>query len=407
MLEEREMRSGRFSVKDKDVKYDCLIVDLSCLTLVESFVGEKNGDRVFNEREEHCLFANMNFDSSHKKTLGFNVPQCARFPHLSKKDVDIPVVLLAEGLTLEEQQIFLIRAKALNISCFKPPIPEGEEPHVFFDKDSLDDFLEKKGITNSLFVYSEEKSLEVGFSSVNVLSIKSIVDFFKNEFHVVGSSLALSAVSEDGCKSKEGLEEAVSDGVKILFFDIDGTCTDGFKIYSADGNEFKRFSRESLSAMKNACKEGYKIVFLTGDRSEIPEFLADFVAGEIKGSVKISLEEFFYENQNVMFAGGLSSKEKPMYVRRVCESLNANLENVIYFGDGGNDIPAMRFVLERGGRVFCPKNAEKEVKELKGVESSTLKGGYGFVANLIRYLLEELTEEDEILQLPEELTEER
>jgi len=56
--------------------------------------------------------------------------------------------------------------------------------------------------------------------------------------------------------------------IKALFFDVDGTLTDGRIIYDAAGNELKSFFARDGSRITLALKAGLSIYFITSRVSE-------------------------------------------------------------------------------------------------------------------------------------------
>ena len=145
--------------------------------------------------------------------------------------------------------------------------------------------------------------------------------------------------------------------------DVDGTLTDG-KIYmSNDGEAMKAFSiKDGCGIHDILIPAGITPVIITGRTSKIVE----------NRSSEIGINE--------IHQGILNKIEKLL-------SITDDLSSVAYIGDDINDLSCMKPVKEAGGKIGCPADAVKKVKELADF-ISTKNGGDGAVREFIEWLVE-------------------
>lgn len=151
--------------------------------------------------------------------------------------------------------------------------------------------------------------------------------------------------------------------IKYLVMDVDGTLTDG-KIYmSNDGEMMKAFSiKDGCGIHDILIPAGITPVIITGRSSKIVENRC----GEI------GIKEIHQ---------GISNKIEKLL------SITDDLSSVAYIGDDINDLSCMKPVKEAGGKIGCPADAVKKVKELADF-ISTKNGGDGAVREFIEWLVE-------------------
>ena len=150
--------------------------------------------------------------------------------------------------------------------------------------------------------------------------------------------------------------------IKYLVMDVDGTLTDG-KIYmSNDGEAMKAFSiKDGCGIHDILIPAGIVPVIITGRSSKIVENRC----GEI------GIKEIHQ---------GISNKIEKLL------SITDELSSVAYIGDDINDLSAMLPIKEAGGKIGCPADAVKKVKEIADF-ISTKNGGDGAVREFIEWLV--------------------
>ena len=102
-------------------------------------------------------------------------------------------------------------------------------------------------------------------------------------------------------------------------------------------------------------------IIITGRKSKILENRCD----------EIGIKEIYQ---------GISNKVEKIF------SIVGDLTTVAYIGDDINDLPAMELIKQGGGKIGCPADAAKVVKEVADFVS-TKNGGDGAVRDFIEWLI--------------------
>ena len=155
----------------------------------------------------------------------------------------------------------------------------------------------------------------------------------------------------------------LSQRIKYLVMDVDGTLTDG-KIYmSGDGELFKVFDIKDGYCISSILPEhGIEPVIITGRKSQI---------------VKKRCDEL---NVDMVYQG-VSRKEEKL------KEIISDLECVAYIGDDLNDIPTMKLIKNNGGTVGCPQDAVDAVKKIVDYTCSK-RAGEGAVREFAEWIIE-------------------
>ncbi len=151
--------------------------------------------------------------------------------------------------------------------------------------------------------------------------------------------------------------------VKMIIFDIDGTLTDGKIIIDNNGNESKQFNVKDGFAIANSITNGIICVIITGRESEVVKIRAK----------ELKIEEVY---QGI--------KDKSVKIREVAEKYTIKLEEIAYFGDDINDLPAFLIAGFKG----CTADGAEELKE-KADFISKRNGGDGAAREFVEFILRE------------------
>ena len=159
----------------------------------------------------------------------------------------------------------------------------------------------------------------------------------------------------------------MSNKIKYLVMDVDGTLTDG-KIYmGTEGEIMKAFDiKDGYGIHDLLLPSGIKPVIITGRGSEIL----------LNRCKELGLNKVC---QNV--------RNKQDELLRLVEDDGNTLANVAYIGDDMNDSACMEAVRNAGGLTGCPKDAVKGIRRLSEFKSKQ-KGGNGAVREFIEYILQ-------------------
>jgi len=153
----------------------------------------------------------------------------------------------------------------------------------------------------------------------------------------------------------------VKDTIDAIVMDVDGVLTDGTFIWSANGDELKRFSFLDVMAVSIGRKAGLVFGLITGEDTPFAERFAR----------KMSIAELH-----------TGCKEKAAALRLIAERQAIPLGNICYIGDDVNDLPAM----ELAGVSAAPANAHPSVREFANLRLQS-QGGGGAVRELVDYIL--------------------
>ncbi len=157
----------------------------------------------------------------------------------------------------------------------------------------------------------------------------------------------------------------MSDTIRYLVMDVDGTLTDG-KIYmGGNGEVMKAFD----------IKDGYGIRDLLPRIGVVPIIITGRSSIIVQNRCKELGIDFLYQ--------GVSNKLDKL--KDILKVQKAKPSEVAYIGDDLNDIQCMLYIKEHGGVVGIPSDAYIGLKEIASFVS-THTGGNGAVRDFIEYL---------------------
>jgi 3-deoxy-D-manno-octulosonate 8-phosphate phosphatase (KDO 8-P phosphatase) len=149
--------------------------------------------------------------------------------------------------------------------------------------------------------------------------------------------------------------------IKALVMDVDGVLTDGTFLWSASGEESKRFSFEDVMGLSRARRAGLALGLISGEDSPLVDRFAEKVG--ISSVVK-------------------GCKEKGIALQDFSKSMEIPLQHIAYMGDDVNDLTALAIA----GLGVAPANAQASVKAAAGIVL-VRRGGEGAVRELIEMLM--------------------
>lgn len=149
--------------------------------------------------------------------------------------------------------------------------------------------------------------------------------------------------------------------ITTFVFDVDGVLTDGTLILTEEGHMLRSMNIKDGFAMQLAIKKGYKVLIISGGRSE---------------AVRSRLHRLGVVDVHI----GIESKKELLH--ELAKSSQTAFENVLYMGD---DIPDYA-VMQLCGLPCCPADAAPEIK---GVSKyiSPYNGGKGCVRDVIEKVM--------------------
>jgi|ERR1017187_6628257 3-deoxy-D-manno-octulosonate 8-phosphate phosphatase (KDO 8-P phosphatase) len=149
--------------------------------------------------------------------------------------------------------------------------------------------------------------------------------------------------------------------VKTFMFDIDGVLTDGSITLMLSGEQLRTMNTKDGYAMQLAIKKGYKIVVISGGKSEgVRKRLNGLGIFDVYLGVDNKIETY---NEYLL-------------------TYKINPDEILYMGD---DVPDYE-VMKRSGVPTCPNDAAPEIKEIC-IYVSDKKGGQGCVRDVIEQVM--------------------
>ena len=151
--------------------------------------------------------------------------------------------------------------------------------------------------------------------------------------------------------------------IKLVVLDVDGVLTDGSLIYSADGEDRKRFSARDGLAIRLLLKAGIQVGIISGRSSE---------------AVITRCSELGVRSELTI----VGSNDKSADLDRMEELLQIADSEIAAMGDDLPDLP----LLARAGFAACPNDAAPEVIAACDLVCGA-EGGRGAVRELAEVVL--------------------
>lgn len=149
--------------------------------------------------------------------------------------------------------------------------------------------------------------------------------------------------------------------ISTFIFDVDGVFTDSLLHISEDGTLQRRMNTRDGFAVKAALKKGYKIIVITGGKSE---------------GVRKRLHNLGIRDIHV------GVQDKRAVLDELVEFQGLELDRSLYMGDDLPDYDCMRLVQ----LAACPKDAAVEIQRIAHFVSP-IEGGKGCVRDIIERVL--------------------
>lgn len=147
--------------------------------------------------------------------------------------------------------------------------------------------------------------------------------------------------------------------IKLVISDVDGVLTDGGMYYSENGDELKKFNTRDGMAFQILREHGIKTAIITSENTKMVE----------RRAAKLHID---FLKQGKCNGGKLEA------AKEICQELGISLSEVAFVGDDVNDIE----LLEQVGFAFCPSDAAERVKNIKGINVLSVKGGEGVIREI-------------------------
>ncbi len=152
--------------------------------------------------------------------------------------------------------------------------------------------------------------------------------------------------------------------IKAVVFDVDGTLTDGVISIDNSGNERKSFNVKDGFAIAKASEYGVICAIITGRDSEVVN----------RRAKELKIKDVY---QGI--------KDKRTALKEISDKYGILYEEIAYFGDDINDLPAFLTVGFTGTTV----DGADEIKEIADIVTKT-PGGKGAAREFLEFILKEL-----------------
>lgn len=149
--------------------------------------------------------------------------------------------------------------------------------------------------------------------------------------------------------------------IDTIILDVDGVLTDSLLHVLEDGKLLRRMHTRDGYALKRAVQQDYRIIIITGGRSE----------GVIHRLKNLGISEIY---------SGIQDKLEVM--DDLIEVYGLNVAKTAYMGDDMPDYESMRVV----ALPACPNNAAPEIKAISQY-ISPYNGGEGCVRDLLEKIM--------------------
>jgi 3-deoxy-D-manno-octulosonate 8-phosphate phosphatase (KDO 8-P phosphatase) len=225
----------------------------------------------------------------------------------------------------------------------------------------------------ALFVGDHEFASDASISYVEVAAEPHgyVRAFAHAHLESMESIQAYYAKTREGKVLKSSATSADAKPIRALVLDIDGTCTNACRIFSADGREWKRFCKKDLQALRQWVDSGKILCFLTGECSPIVVRWAEICGVDP-------------ERHLIMEAAHL----KVQHLHQIAGQFHLQLEEIAYMGDDINDLGILEHVAEQNGFAACPQNAVPQILKIPSVHLVPSYGGNGACADVVATLAE-------------------
>ncbi|MEW6668832.1 MAG: HAD family hydrolase [Thermodesulfobacteriota bacterium] len=149
--------------------------------------------------------------------------------------------------------------------------------------------------------------------------------------------------------------------IKAVALDVDGVLTDGTFWWTANGEEYKRFSFADVMGISLGIKAGLVFALISGESSPLVDRFA----------AKMGITDVHK-----------GCKDKAGALHSFVQKHGIALSEVCFMGDDVNDLQAMA----SAGLSAAPANAQEAVR-LKATLVTSRRGGHGAVRELVDQLL--------------------
>lgn len=153
--------------------------------------------------------------------------------------------------------------------------------------------------------------------------------------------------------------------IKMVITDFDGIITDNCVYIDAKGEATRKLNFKDIMAFSLLKKNGFKIAIISGEANSAIELLNEkFQLDEVHQGIRNKLE----------------------VLEKIIERYELSDEEFLYIGDDVNDLNS----LKKAKYAITVPNAVGKVKELEGVQITSVTGGEGAFREVVDCLLDNI-----------------
>ena len=142
------------------------------------------------------------------------------------------------------------------------------------------------------------------------------------------------------------------DSIKFVITDFDGIVTDNCVYIDSKGEMTRKLNFKDVMAFSILRKNGYRMGIISGEKNSAIEIISDkFNVEEVHQGIRIKID----------------------VLKSIIERYNLKEDEFVYIGDDINDYDSLCYAKYA---VTVP-NAVDKIKNIKGIQITTAKGGEG------------------------------
>lgn len=152
------------------------------------------------------------------------------------------------------------------------------------------------------------------------------------------------------------------DSIKFVITDFDGIVTDNCVYIDSKGEMTRKLNFKDVMAFSILRKNGYRMGIISGEKNSAIEIISDkFNVEEVHQAIRIKID----------------------VLKSIIERYNLKEDEFVYIGDDINDYDSLCYAKYA---VTVP-NAVDKIKNIKGIQITTAKGGEGAFREVVDAVL--------------------
>lgn len=152
------------------------------------------------------------------------------------------------------------------------------------------------------------------------------------------------------------------DSIKFVITDFDGIVTDNCVYIDSKGEMTRKLNFKDVMAFSILRKNGYRMGIISGEKNSAIEIISDkFNVEEVHQGIRIKID----------------------VLKSIVERYNLKEDEFVYIGDDINDYDSLCYAKY----AITVPNAVDKIKNIKGIQITTAKGGEGAFREVVDAVL--------------------